>query len=96
MARWGKFCALLWLIVYVYKAYGAVAHYSLLFYHLSLRMLEALGFHGVLIQAGEQLERVEDFLVAVFLVQRLLPLIDLTHILQKRHTLVELRLLTIM
>lgn len=60
--------------------------YSLLFYHLSLRMLEALGIDSILIKAGEQFQRVEDSLVGVILIQRLLSLIDLTHILQKKQT----------
>lgn len=52
-------------------------------YHLSLRMLEPLGLDGVLVQAVEHFQRVEDSLVGVILIQRLLSLIDLAHILQK-------------
>lgn len=54
---------------------------SLLLYHLSLRMLEALGVAGISIQVIKQLQRIEDSPVGVTLVQRLLPFIDLTHIL---------------
>lgn len=49
-------------------------------------MLETLGVDGVLIQASEQLQRIEDSLIGVFLIQGLLPLIDLTHILQQKHS----------
>lgn len=56
-------------------------YYSLLLNHLSLRMLETLGVDGILIQAVEQFQRVEDSLVGVILIQRLLSLIDLAHIL---------------
>lgn len=59
-------------------------HHLLLFYHLSLRVLEALGLDCVLIQPVEQLQRVEDSLVGVILIQWLLSLVDLTHILQEK------------
>lgn len=49
-------------------------------------MLEALCLDGVLVQASEQLQRVEDSLVGVILIQRRLPLINLTHILEQKHT----------
>lgn len=49
-------------------------------------MLETLSVDGILIQASEQLQRVEDSLVGVLLIQRLLPIIDLTHILQQKHS----------
>lgn len=55
--------------------------YSLSLDHLSLWMLEALGVQGVLVEAVEQLQGVDDPLVGVVLIQRLLPLIDLTHVL---------------
>lgn len=58
---------------------------SLLLYHLSLWMLEALGVDGVVIQAIQQLQRVEDSPVGVILVQWLLAIVDLTHILRQTH-----------
>lgn len=59
---------------------------SLLLDHLSLRVEEALGVHGVLIQGVQQLQGVEDPLVGVVLVQRLFAFVDLTHVLQKTKT----------
>lgn len=59
-------------------------HHLLLFYHLGLRVLEALGLDSVLIQPVEQVQRVEDSLVGVILIQWLLSLVDLTHILQEK------------
>lgn len=56
-----------------------------MFYHLSLWMLEALSLNSILIQASEQLQRVEDSLVGVILIQCRLPLINLTHILEQKH-----------
>lgn len=44
-------------------------------------MLKASGVDDVFIQATQQLQRIEDSLVGVFLIQGLLPLIDLAHIL---------------
>lgn len=44
-------------------------------------MLKAPGVDDILIQAIQQLQRIEDSLVGVFLIQGLLPLIDLAHIL---------------
>lgn len=61
-------------------------NHLLLFYHLSLRVLEALGLNSVLIQPIEQVQRVEDSLVGVILIQWLLSLVDLSHILQEKNT----------
>ena len=44
-------------------------------------MLQTFGLNGVVIQAVEQLQRAVDPLVAIILIQRWLPLIDLAHIL---------------
>lgn len=64
---------------------------SLLLDHLGLGVVQARGVGRVLVQALEQLQGVEDALLGVVLVQRLLALIDLSHILQGKHniTLVE-------
>lgn len=51
--------------------------------HFSLRMLETLGAGSLFIQHVEQLERIEDSLVGIILIQSLLPLVNLTHILQQ-------------
>lgn len=44
-------------------------------------MMKASGVDDVFIQAAQQLQRIEESLVGVFLIQGLLPLVDLAHIL---------------
>ena len=47
-------------------------------------MLKTLGVDGVVIQAVEQFQGIQDPLVGVILIKRLLSLIYLTHILSGR------------
>lgn len=60
-----------------------ISRHSLLLYHLGQRVLETLGLDGVLVQAVEQIQAVGDSLVGVILIQRLLRLVDFSHVLQE-------------
>lgn len=61
------------------------AVHSLLFDHLSLGVLKTFSGSCILIQSFEQLQRVQDALVGVLLIERLLSLVDLCHILREKH-----------
>lgn len=64
--------------------------HSLLFDHLSLGVLEAFGGSCVLVQSLQQLQRVQDALVGVLLIEGLLALVDLCHILKEASHLFNL------
>lgn len=57
--------------------------HSLLFDHLSLGVMEAFSGSCVLIQSLKQLQRVQDALVGVLLIEGLFALVDLCHILKE-------------
>lgn len=69
--------------MHAFPTHGRSAGHSLLLYHLGQRVLETLGLDGVLVQAVEQIQAVADSLVGVILIQRLLPLVDFSHVLQE-------------